>query len=215
LVHAYGQAPDGFLTSRPCNHFPCPDALTSWSVEPWGPCIPVVTPSRPCKGGPGVQSRAVVCRSAAGSILADGACLASDGTATGDAKPLLSAPCTVASTCACTVDADCPSTRWACNTTSHRCVCSGRWGGGACDVPLLLPPSSAPPCSDGVVDINGTCSVGFIDSTTGISCPVSKSVDWAGRCCTAASVDTWCMWRQGCGHGCVGQVCSASVGSVL
>ena len=109
---------------------------------------------------------------------------------TGAAKPVQSTPCTAASTCDCMTDSDCPSTHWTCNTTNHRCGCSARWGGDVCDIPLLLPPSSAAPCMDGVVDMNGTCSAGFIDSTTGISCPVGSNVDWAGRCCSAGAVDS-------------------------
>jgi hypothetical protein len=184
------QTPDGFITSRPCNRFLCPDALTIWSVGPWEPCIPGVAPVPACSGGAGTKTRTVVCTSAAGSVLADDACAgATYGTATGTTKPPPSLPCTIAPTCNCTVDSDCPSTHWVCASTTHRCECSALWRGDACDVPLLLGAEGAPPCTEGIIDASGTCTMGFIDTVTGLSCREGEDVDWAGRCCTTGPVD--------------------------
>lgn len=141
-------APAGFVTSRPCNRFPCPNTLASWSVGPWEPCAPIVAPVRPCDGGAGATVRTVECRSATGSALADGACGGGTNgttTSTGIAKPYPSLPCTIAPTCDCTADSDCPSTHWVCDAGSRRCACGAQWGGDACDVPLLLGAEGAPP----------------------------------------------------------------------
>ena len=191
LLQNHSQAPSGFSTTRPCNRFPCPGTLASWTVGPWTSCVPLATPVRPCEGGPGIQTRAVTCQSTdaaarggSSDSLPDTECLQS-GALNVTRKPAQSAPCTLVPTCDCLGDSDCPSNHWVCNSVSRRCECSRQWGGDGCDVPLLAAAPAAPSCEDGVVDVSGGCCRGYIDAVTGHCCPEGAGVDWAGRCCIA------------------------------
>jgi hypothetical protein len=131
------------------------------------------------------QTRPVRCINGDGVHVANSACVATNGTAS---EPAAAVACTVSSTCMCRSDADCPGPHWACDNTTHACVCSALWAGDSCDVPLVVPTSKGP-CVDGVVDVLGVCCSGFVDSTTGQCCPEDRPVDNSGRCCPTATVD--------------------------
>jgi hypothetical protein len=167
------------VTVRPCNRFPCPNSLATWTVGAWGPCVAVTSPPRPCDAGVGTQARSVVCRSPAGVQLADSACNTTS-------KPVAIVDCTLPSACSCQTNDDCAGSQWICDRAAHSCACGPLWAGDLCEVPLL-PPSH--PCDDGVVDVNGVCCTGFIDSVSGGCCPEGSRVDAVGRCCITGSVD--------------------------
>lgn len=164
-------------TSRLCNQFPCLDTLPLWRVGSWGPCSAAETPvDGGCGTTAGTQTRTVECVTPGGAPLPEQAC-ASHGS-----KPGGSEPCVIDATCACDTAADCPlpDGHWMCNSTSHTCTCSPLWGGALCDA-RLLPASS--PCTEGVVDVLGTCCQGYIDAVTAVCCPGLQDVDALGRCC--------------------------------
>jgi hypothetical protein len=177
-------------TSRPCNRVLCPSALATWRVGPWSVCTPASgtggtqTTTAPCAGGTGRQTRDVSCRSATGAVLPDAACVTASPNTT---MPTTTAVCTLAPTCVCHSDNDCPDSHWACNAATNTCGCSASWAGPGCDVPLLPPSTGASACSDGIVDVHGACCQGFIDAGTGACCPQDTAVDAQGRCCSAAS----------------------------
>ncbi len=163
------------VTSRPCNTFPCPSTVATWSVGPWSAC----NATNPCKHSLGLQTRAVEC-----TWVVSGAQAPSSTCAGTSPRPINQQACAVVGTCTCSVDSECSSPRWTCDTAASTCVCRRGWGGEACDISVLL----SVPCEEGIVDVNGTCCTGFLDSVTGRCCGDGVSVDAAGRCC-AGSVD--------------------------
>lgn len=55
----------------------------------------------------------------------------------------------------------------------------------------LLPLQQTPgtTCDEGVVDINGTCCLDFIDMRTGACCGPNVPLDKLGKCCLGGHVD--------------------------
>jgi hypothetical protein len=173
-------------TERPCNRFICRAAIGAWSVGSWSVCTPTASTVPSCASTPGIQTRVVQCVSSSGALMQDSACL---GMISSVSKPSASAPCSSESSCVCSTDSDCGGSQWSCDLVSHKCACSSGWGGDDCTILLLLPPNGAPDCSDGVVDLHGTCCQGYIDISSGLCCPDSSDVDVSGRCCVNGRVD--------------------------
>lgn len=166
-------------TTLPCNRFPCAATLPTWRVGAWGPCSAAGGPVGTCVLATGMQTRTVDCVTPAGALLPDDVCSLHAN------KPVEGEPCASGTACACQSAADCPGSRWACDAATHTCVCGPSWAGTLCDVHLL---SGSEQCADGVIDMDGHCCAGFVDTVTGKCCQGSQEVDAEGRCC-ASRVD--------------------------
>ena len=64
-------------------------------------------------------------------------------------------------------------------------MCDAGWSGSKCGVVLLQPVGTNCVSATAVVDVNGTCCDGAIDSVTGACCGAGGAVDGDGRCCAA------------------------------
>jgi hypothetical protein len=176
---------------RPCNRYVCRGAIVAWSVGPWSACTAAASArdasaSANCTSLPGTQTRVVQCTNATGSPVSDSMCLSMTASST---KPSATEACLIESSCTCTADIDCGGSPWVCDPVSRACTCSSGWGGVDCTIILLRPLSGASDCSEGVVDLSGSCCGGYIDAKTGWCCPDGSDVDAAGHCCANGRVD--------------------------
>jgi hypothetical protein len=160
------------LDSRPCNRFPCPSDVRSWRVGEWSACVYANSTCRP-----GLRARTLTCVTSTGAATAASRC-PTDAPATQET-------CQPTGTCSCTTDSEClqhgENTRC---VAPGVCACAPGFLGADCGVPAIM---SVLECTDGIVDVTGTCCLGRINRN-GTCCAPGDTVDGAGACCTG-SVD--------------------------
>ena len=118
--------------------------------------------------------------SGSGDVVADSACATPGSTA-----PVRMQDCS-AGPCGCRSGADCATmgAHFVCGGNGV-CVCDVGWSGSKCGVVLLQPVGTNCASATAVVDVNGTCCDGAVDSVTGVCCGDGGAVDADGRCCSA------------------------------
>lgn len=182
---------------RPCNRFPCTASIVGWTMGPWSACVAnesnrtIASATAPCRRTLGMQARNVQCTSSTGLTVPDSLCLT---VSPGAPKPPSVAQCTAEPSCTCSSDLECDSGggaqgHWVCAQESRQCVCASDWDGNDCSIPRLRPPDGASACVEGLLDAEGHCCLGFIDTFTSLCCPNGSTVDATGRCCTSGRLD--------------------------